>query len=108
MASTTIINEKTTSIVTLTFTNENDDAVTPDSGSYRIDDVDSGTAIKAATAFTPTSSTHEITISSTENSILNTDNDYEQRVLTVTTTYSGGKVCTAEYFYMVKNLQKIT
>ena len=45
------VNEKSTSIVTLSFADEAGNAVTPTSGTYRIDDVASGTQIKGDTAF---------------------------------------------------------
>lgn len=102
------VNEKTTSIVTLSFTDEAGNAVTPTSGSYRIDDVSSGTQVKGDTAFTPGSSTHELTILDTENAILAAANARELRCVTVSITYGSGKKCTAEYRYYVVNLLKIS
>lgn len=102
------VNEKSTSIVTLSFADEAGNAVTPTSGTYRIDDVASGTQIKGDTAFTPVSSTHEITISDSENAILDSDNARELRCVTVSVTYGVGKKCTAEYRYYVVNLMKIS
>lgn len=102
------VNEKTTSIVTLSFTDEAGNAVTPTSGTYRIDDIASGTQIKGDTSFTPGSSRHELTISDTENAILDADNERELRCVTVSVTYGAGKKCTAEYRYYVLNLLKIS
>jgi len=44
-----IVNERSTSIVTLTFRDETGAQVTPSAGTYRIDDAASGTEIRAST-----------------------------------------------------------
>jgi len=102
------VNEKSTSVVTLSFTDEDGNAVTPTAGSYRIDDVATGTQIKGDTPFTPVGSTHDLVIGDTENAILNAANERELRCVTVSVTYGSGKKCTAEYRYYVINLLKIS
>ena len=101
------VNEKTTAILAVTFKDENGNLVTPTTGSYRIDDY-AGTQITGDTAFTPSSSTYEITISANENRILDANNLVETRIATVSWTYSGSKQGTSEYIYQIKNLRKIT
>ncbi len=102
-----IVNEKSSAILTLTFEDESENAVTPDSGIYRIDDIDSGTEIKGDTAFTPSSSTHDITLTATENAIIDSTQPYETKLVTVTFVY-GTKQGTGEYQYKVRNLRKIS
>ena len=95
--------ERTSSILALTFKDEAGALVVPTSGAYSIDDVDSGTIIRASTAFTPTGSTYNVIIATAENRILNALAEKELRRVTVIFLYSGGQ-CTGEYFYEVKNL----
>ena len=102
------INEKTTAILTLTFTDEDGDAVTPSAGTYQIDDVESNTNITAKTDFTPIASTYDLEITPNENRTLDSTKNYELRRVTVTMTYSGAKSASAEYDYKVKNLNYIT
>ncbi len=102
------VNEKTTSIVTLSFTDESGSPVTPTSGTIRIDDLASGTEIREAETFIPSSSTYSVTITSDENRILDQDNSRELRCVTVIINYGVGKKATAEYKYYVTNLSKIT
>ena len=102
-----IVNEKSDSVITATFKDEDGNLITPASGTYRIDDLASGTEIKADTAFSPTSSSHTFLISSNENRILATANAIEKRIFTVTFVY-GAKQGTNEFVYIIKNLFKIT
>ncbi len=101
------VNEKSTLIVTGTFTDENGSPVTPSSGTYRIDDLGSGSAIKASTPFSPTGSTYDFVVSSTENAMVSSTNAQELHALTVTFVYSG-KTGTAEYRFIVQNLFGVT
>ncbi len=103
-----IVNEKSTSVVTLTFRDESGALVTPSGGTYRIDDAALGTEIKADTPFTPVDSSHDITITSTENRILDATRNVEERIVTVSFTYGAGKNGNSEYRYSVKNLTKIS
>lgn len=102
------VNEKTTSVVTLSFKDEAGNPVQPTSGSYRIDDTASGIEIKEDTAFTPAGTTHDLVISDSENALLGQDNSRELRCVTVSVTYGAGKKINAEYRYYVVNLLKIT
>lgn len=102
------VNEKSTAVLTVSFKDENGIAVAPSSGTYTITDVDSGTVITASTPFTPSGTTHDLTITPTENRILTTSNLFEKRKVTVTFTYLVTKQGTAEYIYLVNNLGNIT
>ena len=102
-----IVNERSTSIVSLTFRDENGSLVTPSGGSCQIHDAASGTEIRAETPFTPVGSTHDITITDTENRILDATRNVEERIVTVSFTYGTSKKGSGEYRYCVKNLAKI-
>jgi hypothetical protein len=102
------INEKTSCTLEVTFKDEDKVSVVPETITYRIDDVDSGTVIKAATAFTLPASVIEIEITSAQNKILNESNDNEERVVTVEFDYnSSTKHGTSEYRYKILNLLKV-
>lgn len=100
------INDQSTSVLTASFFDEAGNPVTPTSGDYRIDDLASGSVIKGTTAISPTGVTHDITISSAENKIVNEALLSEIRLVTVTWNYSGKKA-TGEYRYRIKNLIKL-
>ena len=103
-----VVNEGSSCVVQVSFCDENEDPVIPTVGTYRIDDVGSGTAICASTAFTPTAATHNIQISATENRILDATKQQERRLVTVTYQYGAGKQGTGDYTYLVKNLSKVS
>lgn len=98
-----IVNEKIDSTLTASFKDEDGNPITPSSGSYRIDD-DSATEITGDTAFTPTGSSYDISISANENRILDATKSSEKRTVTVTFQY-GGKQGVEEYRYLVRNLK---
>lgn len=103
-----VVNEKTTSILTITFKDETGANVTPSSATYRIDDDASKTAIKATTSFSPSGPTHDLTITSNENRIVGTE-PYEHRTVTIEFDYgTGPKHGTADYHYVVANLYGVS
>jgi hypothetical protein len=101
------VNEQTSATLSLTFSDERGAAVIPTSGKYRIDDVATGTVITGWTAFTPTTSSYDITITSLENKILDELNDSEVRLVTVIVYYPSSKQCTSEYRYEITNLMEV-
>jgi len=102
------VNEKSTALLTLSFFDESELAVSPSAVTYRIDDAASGTAILALTTLTgPFSTTKDIVITSAQNAIINNTHSFEMRIVTVEFDYSGGKHATGEYKYMVKNLSGV-
>lgn len=100
------INERTTLVLTVSFFDENEVAVTPDSATYRIDSMQGnrGTAVLAATAISPLSTTADLEITSNQNQIIRQRNPFEIKVVTVEFTYDTDKHGTAEYRYKVLNL----
>lgn len=100
------ITERTTLVLTVSFFDEDGVAVTPDSATYRIDSLQGtrGTAVLAATAITPLSTTADIEITSDQNQIIRQRNPYEIKVVTIEFEYGSGKRGTAEYRYRVLNL----
>jgi len=105
------VNEKSSCVIQVMFSDEDGNEVTPDSGTYRIDDVLTGTAIKAVTAFIPESNAYDIHISSAENAIINSSEVYEKKLVTITWSKVAGAVLitgTGAYMYKVINLSKIS
>jgi hypothetical protein len=105
-----ILNEKTGCTLRATFTDENDAAVTPTSGHYWIYDItdpDAPVQIKASTAFTPSSSTHDFEVLPTENRILAEANGFEKRQISIDFAYGSGKQGTSYYEWGVRNLHGI-
>lgn len=100
------VNERTSLTLTVSFFDENEVAVTPDSATYRIDSMQGnrGTAVLAATAISPLSTTADLEITSNQNQIIRQRNPFEIKVVTVEFNYGGGKRGTAEYRYKVLNL----
>lgn len=104
------INEQTTYRITITWTDEAGEPLTPTSGTYRIDDVTdpaNPVTVKTTQTITPSSSSANIDIAYGDNAILNSANAYENRLVTFTWTYGGNKKGTGEYRYRIKNLLKI-
>ena len=101
-----IVSEGNTYIITCTFTDENGLAIVPTAARYRLDDKKSQQEILDWTAFVPTASTHDLTITATQNAIINTDLAKETKILTVEITYgTDSKLATNEYQYDVVNLK---
>ena len=99
------VNEGTSALVTLAFTDEAGAAVTPMSGTYRID-TGNGTVLRASTAFSPTGNTHQLLLNAADNTIKDVELVTEPHILTVTWVFgSGDRTGTEECRYDVKNLQ---
>lgn len=100
------VNERTTLVLTVSFFDEDEVAVTPDTATYRLDSLQGtrGTAVLAATSISPLSTTADLEITSDQNQIIRQRNTYEIKVVTVEFTYDSGKRGTAEYRYKVLNL----
>jgi len=98
-------NERSTFIVTVSFFDEDNNPVTPESATARIDDKKRHTNIRPATALSPLGTTVDIEISPDENYIIRSRAAYEIRTVTVEYNYDGGtKHGTAEYRYKLINL----
>ena len=101
------VTEKSTAYLTIAFYNKAGALDEPVSISYRIDDVESGQAVRASTSVAP-ANTVEITLTSTDNTILNQVGGDEERRVTVTATYGANDQITDEYIYLIQNLSKVT
>lgn len=101
------VNEQSTAYLTVTFKDKAGAAVSPASASYRIDDVQSGTAVRADTALTPAAQV-EITLSPTDNTLVDPTKRQEIRRLTVTGVYGASDKVSAKYDYQLANLTFIT
>ena len=102
-----IVPEKTTYVVTLSFADEAGNAVTPSSGTYRVDDVESGTEIKGTTAFSPSGSPCQLVIAATDNAMHDPARTSERRLVTVTVQYGAGRQITGEHLFIIRNLEYI-
>ena len=102
------INDKTSYFVTVYFWDENGQAVTPNSGTYRLDS-DNGIEIIASTPFTPSTTNYTISIPYTSNYILDNSKTFEIRKLTVIWLYNGStSQGTYEWQYIINNLKGVT
>lgn len=100
-----IWNEGSDVLVTATFTDEDGNAVTPDTARYRVDDLKSGTSIAAAASITGLSTSNVLTIPASQNAILDDGNMFETRIVTVDFVYGlPAKHGTGEYRYQLRNL----
>ena len=100
-----LINERTSVVLLMQFTDENGHAVIPDSGEYQITDELSGTVLTSWTSFDPVATSYSLAINQTNNRILDDTNESEVRIVSVVVQYSSGtKQCTEEFRYEVKNL----
>jgi len=97
------VNEGSTSFITISFTDQNGAAVTPSAARYRLDKA--GAAVKAWTAFTPSSPTHTLTVTAVENAIVSGAHTEVMRI-TVEWTYDTDKKGTMDTTYTLANLEK--
>lgn len=103
------VNEKSTYLINLVFKDEAGNLIAPNTATYRIDDVDSGTAILAETTFIPSSSSHDLIVTAAQNAILDATKDYERRLVTVKITYGiSNREKQEEFLYHLFNLSKVS
>jgi len=102
-------NERSTVLVTVAWYDADDAPVTPTTAAYRVDDVRSGVNIVPSTAITGLSTTNEIEITPSQNTVLDYRREFEQHAVTVTFTFGGGgsRQGTARYVFAVNNLPKV-
>lgn len=99
----------------LSFTDQDDDPVTPATIKYTVYDRDSETELKVWTTVDVTSYEEDddgnyvytITIPDTVNEMTDSSNTKETRIVTIKSTYSDSKVLTDEYLYKIVNLPGI-
>jgi ribulose 1,5-bisphosphate synthetase/thiazole synthase len=86
-----IINEQTTLVMQLAFTDEKAEPVIPSAAQYRLDNM----------------ATYDLIITDAQNATLNAAREVEKKRLTVKITFGlDNKKATGEYIYAVRNLSK--
>ena len=98
------INERCTYILTVSFYDEDDLPVVPNSATYRIDDVTTGTLIVATKAFPSLAASVDVEITKGQNSMIAENHTFETRRVTVVFAYGAARQGTDEYLYKVRNL----
>jgi hypothetical protein len=108
-----IVNEGSSCAITLWFKDENEKNITPTSITWRLDDAiilsisgDDYAEIIGNTIEVPTTHKHNIMIPETGNIIINPENIWEEKIVTVKFQYLSS-VGTNEFRYLVKNLAKV-
>jgi hypothetical protein len=114
-----ILNEGSTALIGLWFKDEKEKNVTPTQLIWRLDDVTlltnndatfgpySAGEIVDDTMENPTSYKHTVSIPDTANIIINPNNGWEEKVMTVKFTYGNSSVGTEEFRYRVKKLSRV-
>jgi hypothetical protein len=102
------VNERSTVVLVVTFSDENKALVTPTNAKYQIKDENTGTILTPWTALTVVSSSYTLVIDQNNNRIFDDSNDSEVKIVTVVSQYSTPtKQCTSEFKYEVKNLHGV-
>lgn len=102
------INKDSSGYLTINFKDKAGTLEAPTSITYRIDCITNNQEVKANTPITPAASSVELILTKAMNCIINSKNDYELRVVTVTGVYSASDEIVEEYKYNVKNLKQKT
>jgi len=105
------VNEKTTSKITIAFTDPDGAAAVPNSARYRVDCLTNDQEVRDWTDIESPGASATITLNETDNTIINTAQSetsgyHESRLVTVEATYGTGDLCTSEYEYYVKSLRR--
>ncbi len=100
------VNERSTAYLTVTFKDKAGAAQQPTAASYRIDDVATGTEIRADTSLTPGTSV-EITLTPADNAMVSATRPIEVHALTVTATYGDADAVRGVYLFEVANLMAV-
>jgi len=101
------INENSSAVLRLTWKDADSVLTIPTSFKCRIDDLSSGTVIRAITEILPLASSYDLTITSSENRIIASARSYEQRKVTIQWYVGSTLVGTADYKYKVINLKHV-
>lgn len=100
------VNEGSTAYLVAAFLNRNGVAEAPDTISYSVRDLYSGTELRANTAVTP-AATVEIELTPTDNRILAKSYAREMRVVKVIATFGVGDTITSVHRYWVRNVAAV-
>lgn len=102
-----VINDGSTSFLSLTFYDQNDALVTPSEASYIITNGISSTPLVDWTTFTPSGSSCTIEIPAAVNTLTNLS-ESEDRIVCVKYVYAGTRVGTERITYTVANIESIS
>ena len=100
------VTEKSTAYLTVSFYDKAGALNVPNTITYRIDDVASGLQVRADTSIGTVASSVEITLTATDNAILNANNRSERRRVTVTASYGVADQVADEFYYEIVSLVK--
>jgi hypothetical protein len=100
------VNERSTAYLTVTFRDKAGATAAPSTISYQVEDVDSGVAIRAATAVAPAESV-EIVLAPSDHVILGNGFRDERRCVTVEATYGADDAVRSQVVYRVVNLRAV-
>ena len=102
-----VFNEKSSVTVTATPFDVDGIAYTPTTARYKVNDCRSGNELVAWTSLTPSTSM-EITVPGSVNTIVNDRNAKETKVITVNTDNGLSTEHNEDYTYAIKNLRFVT
>ncbi len=105
MAIVSVVNEGSSSTLTITFRDKDGVEFAPSSATYQVNDEKIQAVMLPETAL-PAGSSVEVEMTPAINTIVNDCNPTETRVVTIRATYGSEKL-TEEYKYKVKNLRFI-
>lgn len=103
MAIVSVVNEESSSYLTITFYDQDGVEAAPSSATYEVHDDASETEMLAETAL-PAGSSVEVEMTPAANAIVNDENPVETRVVTIQALY-GSEAINEEYKYKVRNLR---
>ena len=104
---TETVNEGSTAYVTATFRDKAGTVALPSAVTYRIDCITNNTQVRDTTSATPATAV-EITLTATDNAIIDPRRNRELRRVTVTGTYGDSDAVREQYDYWVRNLSQVT
>jgi hypothetical protein len=103
MAIVSVVNEGSSSYLTITFYDQNGIAAAPNSATYEVHDADTETVMLAETAL-PAGASVEVEMTPAVNTIVNDEKTVETRIVTIQALY-GSEAINEEYRYKLKNLR---
>lgn len=101
-----LIQEQSSGLLTVNFTNQDGIAATPATVTYRIDDMTTGTVVRAATALSAAPSV-AVPLSAVDNAIVDPTHVRELRRVTVEAAFGNGVTVNGQYDYLIRNLSAV-
>ena len=96
--------EQNTAEIEISFETIDGTSIIPSTSHYQLEDKDSGHVIIPLTSFTPTGVTYNLTVSKASNTIIDDNNSFEVRLLTVVWSYLSEDGA-GEYEYKIHQLE---